>query len=172
MLWVPFKQAVAASVCTRRSAGLAAHLAPCPLEHARLALAAPHWLVNPLQDVYAFALYVDQAAARSKLGGKFRGQAADAVAKDQQLFDGEGSCRVLNLQTSQWGRAHGAYNALSGDPQHLRHCACLAVKLWMLYCLIMFLGVCPRHVQSWWAARGWRRCCASSSPAVSGAVAS
>ena len=52
------------------------------------------------QDVYAFALYVDQAAARSKLGGKFKGQAAAAVAQDQRLFDGEAgaSCGVVCVQ--------------------------------------------------------------------------
>lgn len=40
-------------------------------------------------DVYVLSLYVDPAAARGALGGRFSGTAsADALARDQALFDG------------------------------------------------------------------------------------
>lgn len=62
----------------------------------RLKIAMPcHAIHSPLlQDVYAFALYVDQGAARSKLSGNFKGQAAAAVAQDQRLFDGKGGVHL------------------------------------------------------------------------------
>ena len=39
-------------------------------------------------NIYALGIYVDDAAAKRQLGGRFKSSSEDAVAKDQQLFDG------------------------------------------------------------------------------------
>lgn len=116
------------------------------------------------QDVYAFAMYVDQAAAHSKLHSKFSGQSAAALAKDQQLFDGEaagqrGACCAALSCAWAGGLAQLLALMLTGArkvfPVLLLLCAPSAAAP-----SAPCSPAVPRNLQSWCAAMEWRRCCA------------
>ena len=39
-------------------------------------------------NIYALGIYVDDAAAKRQLAGRFKGASEEAISKDQKLFDG------------------------------------------------------------------------------------
>ncbi len=40
-------------------------------------------------NIYALGIYVDDAAAKRALAGRFKAASAEAISKDQTMFDGE-----------------------------------------------------------------------------------
>lgn len=61
-------------------------------------------------DIYALALYVDPAAARSVLQPKFKGASSDGLVRSQALYDGE---PARGAAVEQW-RAQGCTLAVEG----------------------------------------------------------